>query len=61
MNLNVVKISRSVYTFWTVIGEVGALRGVLIDVSVIILLIFGFQKSINYLASQLFRINQFKA
>ena len=55
MNLNALKVSRSVYTFWAVIGEVGGLRGVMISAAATILSVFNNYKSENHLISQLYR------
>ena len=56
MNLDVAKTSRSVYTFWTVIGDVGALHGVLFSLCAYFTSIFAFQKPTNSLVSQLYCI-----
>ena len=58
MDLNAKKVTRSVYTFWTVIGEVGALNGVLINLASFVISVFGFQKSMNYLASELYELRE---
>ena len=58
MNLDAKKVSRSVFTFWIVIGNVGALNGVLISLSAVVLsIIFAYQKSLNHLVSQLYWTN----
>jgi hypothetical protein len=57
MNLDAKKVSRSVFTFWIVIGNVGALNGVLISFSAVVLSIFAYQKSLNHLVSQLYWTN----
>ena len=54
MSLDAKKVSRSVYTFWTVIGDVGGLNGVLISVASTLLSVFSYQKSVNHLVSNLF-------
>ena len=57
MNLNVNRVCRSVFTFWSVISEVGGLNGVLISVSAFTLSIFSHQKSTNHLVGQLFQMS----
>jgi hypothetical protein len=54
MNLDATKLTRSVYTFWTVIADVGGLFGILISFSTTILSVFDHQKSENYLVDQLY-------
>ena len=55
MNLDAEKVCRQVYTFWTVVGEVGGLSGVLIYLTAKILSVLNHNKSDNHLVSQLFR------
>jgi len=54
MGLNANKVSRSVYTFWNVLGDIGGLYGVLAIACANIISILTYQKSKNYLASQLY-------
>ena len=51
MNLDAEKVSRSVYTFWAVIGDVGGLSGVLIYLTSKILSVLNHNKADNHLAS----------
>ena len=54
MKLDATKLTRSVYTFWTVISEVGGLFGILISLSSSTLSVLDHQKSENYLVNQLY-------
>ena len=54
MSLNVNVVSRSVYTFWNVIGDVGGFNGVLVSVCATLVSIFSYQKSANFLVYQLY-------
>ena len=54
MKLDATKITRSVYTFWTVIADVGGLFGLLISIATSIHSVIGHQKSENYLVEQLY-------
>lgn len=58
MNLDAKKVTRTVFTFWIVIGNVGALNGVLIYLSAVLLSVFAYQKSLNHLVSQLYYTNE---
>ena len=54
MSLNENQIERTAYTFWNVISDMGGLFGVLASFCVSIVSVFSYQKSVNYLASQLY-------
>ena len=54
MGLNANKVSRSVYTFWNVLGDIGGLYGVLALACANLISILTYHKSTNYLASQLY-------
>ena len=54
MNLNAKNVSRSVYTFWTVLGEVGGFYGILIYLAAYASSVFVYQKSVNHLAGKLY-------
>lgn len=54
MGLNANKVSRSVYTFWNVLGDIGGLYGVLALACANLISILTYHKSKNYLASQLY-------
>jgi hypothetical protein len=58
MSLNAKKVSRSVYTFWNVLGDIGGLYGVFVSGCASLISIFAYQKSSNYLASQLYLPNE---
>jgi hypothetical protein len=57
MKLDATKLTRSVYTFWTVIADVGGLFGILISLSTSILSVLDYQKSENHLVNQLYSEN----
>ena len=42
------------FTFWAVIGDVGALYGVLVSLSSSMISVLAYQKSKNFLVSQLY-------
>lgn len=52
------KVSRAVYTYFDVLGNVGGLAGVLSGVAMFVSSIFTYQDSENVLVSQLFRKNE---
>ena len=54
MNLNANKVSRSVYNFWNVIGDVGGFYGVLVSACASIISVLTYQKSTNHISTQLF-------
>ena len=60
MNLNAKVVSRSVYTFWAVLGEVGGFFGVLFNLAAYASSIFVYQRSTNHLASELYSVSESK-
>ena len=54
MKLDAKKLTRSVYTFWTVIAEVGGLFGILISLSSQTLSVLSHHKSENHLVNHLY-------
>ena len=58
MSLDATKISRSVYTFWMVIGDVGGLSGVLYSVCSYLISVFTHQKPENHLVGQLYQTSE---
>ena len=51
---NLVKVSRSVFNFWQILGEIGGLYSVLYGVFALTNSIFSYKKSENFMASQLY-------
>ena len=47
-------VQRSAYTFWTVLGDVGGLNGIIFSLAAAIVSVFAYNKDENYLASELF-------
>lgn len=61
MSLDLEKLNRSVYTFWNVLGDIGGLYGVFVSGCTTLISILTFQKSYNYLASQLYSVGGLEA
>ena len=54
LNDDLYMISRSVFTFWDVLGEIGGLYGILFGLFSSLASIFAVNKAENFLASHLF-------
>ena len=54
MSLDAQKVSRSVYTYFDALGNVGGLNGILISVTVSILAVLNTNKDQNHLVSKLY-------
>jgi len=49
---------RSVYTFWSVLGDIGGLSGILVSVVSTLLNVLNFNKPENHMASRLYKPTQ---